>query len=329
MKIAVVGTGSVAVRNYLPFLARQKDVALSLYNRSAAKATAAAATCGARVATSLADLMADAPDAVLVLTREMQRYEAALAVLAHRPKRLFFEKPLVAMQDQAHVTEDDFAKGRELLQRAHDVGCETAMVFNYRFFDQSLRARQLLATRSFGQPLQVTALVHYASWSHSIDLIHTFAGPLATIAATAGTRESTGAGMTAPDVAAGFVTTNGAAGTIVGTCALNFGFPLFELCFSYTGGRFTLRDLDGDMEVLDYAGNSHETLALTRQTSRWDQYNRSFDKSVAAYLESIRQGAPPPVPGLAGLQELQFEAALKRSVRLGRPVRVQEEFPLA
>jgi hypothetical protein len=34
------------------------------------------------------------------------------------------------------------------------------------------------------------------------------------------------------------------------------------------------------------------------------------------------------VPGLAGLEELQFEAALRRSIAEGRPVEVQEEFPL-
>ena len=34
----------------------------------------------------------------------------------------------------------------------------------------------------------------------------------------------------------------------------------------------------------------------------------------------------PPVPGMAGLQELQFEAALKRSIAQGRPVDVAREF---
>ncbi len=72
----------------------------------------------------------------------------------------------------------------------------------------------------------------------------------------------------------------------------------------------------------------HELLALTRDTSRWDQYRLSFDKALDAYLTSVREGGEPPVPGLAGLQELQFEAALKRSIRLGRPVQVQDEFRL-
>jgi hypothetical protein len=34
------------------------------------------------------------------------------------------------------------------------------------------------------------------------------------------------------------------------------------------------------------------------------------------------------VPGLAGLEELQFEAALRRSIAQKRPVEVQQEFAL-
>ena len=328
MKVAVIGTGKVAEHNYLPFLSKQKDVRLSLFNRTLAKAEACAAKCGGRVASSIEDLMADSPDTVFILTREMERYDVAMAVLEYRPKRVFFEKPLVAVLDQAHVTEDDFAKGRIIMQKAREIGCETAMIFNYRFFDQSLRADSILSERSFGKPIQVTAFVHYACWSHCIDLIHKFAGQLTEITAITGVREHNGAGLQAPDVAAAFVTDSGATGTILGTSGIGFTFPLFEMLFSFEGGRFTLRDLDGDMEVLDYTGHSHETFALARQTSRWEQYACSFEKSIEAYLDSIRNGTPPPVPGMAGLQELQFEAAIKRSAQMNRPVKVQEEFPL-
>jgi len=34
------------------------------------------------------------------------------------------------------------------------------------------------------------------------------------------------------------------------------------------------------------------------------------------------------VPGIAGLEELQFEVALRRSIELKRPINVQEEFLL-
>ncbi|MAS37312.1 MAG: hypothetical protein CL610_25145 [Anaerolineaceae bacterium] len=329
IKIAVVGTGNVARKNYLPFLSQQEDVMLSYYNRTRNKAEGCADQFGGWVADSIDHLMQDSPDAVLMLTRETVRYELALQVLQHQPKRVFFEKPLVAQQDQAHVTEDDFEKGRELLRTARANGTQTAMVFNYRFFDQTMLARQIAAERNFGQLIQVNGFVHYACWSHSIDLIHLFGGPVAQITALSGVVEHTTSSMKAQDVAAAFVTEQGATGTILGTSGTSFAFPLYELLFSFEGGRLTLRGLDGDMEVLDYSGKRHELFNLTRGTSQWDQYSRSFEKSMDAYLDAIRANDEPPVPGTAGLQELQFEAALKRSIRLNRPVDVQTEFPLA
>jgi predicted dehydrogenase len=328
LKVAIIGTGNVAKKNYLPFLVQQDDVELSYFNRTQASAEACASEFGGWAADSIDSLMSESPDVVLLLTNENSRYQVALHVLQHKPKRLFFEKPLVAQQDQAHVTEDDFEKGRELLRLARSSGTETAMIFNYRFFDQSLLAQQLVAERGWGKLIQATGFVHYACWSHCIDLIHLFAGPVAEITALSGTIDHLWSSLSAKDVTAAFVTADGATGTILGTAGTSFAFPLYELLFSFEGGRLTLRNLDGDMEVLDYSGKRHEGFSLTRGTSQWDQYRQSFHQSLEAYLQSVRAGSAPPVPGIAGLQELQFEAALKRSIRLGRPVRPQDEFPL-
>jgi len=323
LNVAVIGTGNVARSNYLPFLAQQEDVALSYYNRTRERAEACAEQFGGRVAGSLGELLEGAPDVVMVLTSEKARYEMAMAALQHKPRRMFFEKPLVARDGQENVTEEDFEKGRDLLRAAKAAGTQTAMVFNYRFFDQTQRARKLVAERGFGELLQVSALVHYACWSHAIDLIHQFGGPVAEITALSGVADHRPADLAATDVAAAFITAGGATGTILGTSGVSFEFPLFELLFGFQAGRFTFRGLDGDMELLDYSTKHHELYTLTRATSQWDQYNRSFQKSVGAYLDSVRAGAPPPVPG-----ELQFEAALKRSIREGKPVRVQEAFGL-
>ena len=58
MKIAVVGTGGVAVRNYLPYIVERGDVELSYLNRTRSKAEAAAEQFGGRVAADPAGLMA-------------------------------------------------------------------------------------------------------------------------------------------------------------------------------------------------------------------------------------------------------------------------------
>ena len=142
------------------------------------------------------------------------------------------------------------------------------------------------------------------------------------------TAGSTAGALSAPDLAATFRTEGGASGTLLGTAALAWEFPLFELAFNFERGRIRMQDLDGDLEIIDSRGQDHERYGIARHRSRWDQYNASFRKSIAAYLDSIRQGKPPPVPGSAGLLELQVEAGFRRSIAENRPVRLTEEFPL-
>jgi len=198
------------------------------------------------------------------------------------------------------------------------------MVFNYRFFEQTQRAQHIIAERGFGKLIQASLAVNYACWSHCIDLLHLFGGPAASVSALAGEVQYQGA----VDVAAAFRLLGGATGTILGSSGGKFDFPLYDFHLNFEAGSLHFNDLDGPLEVYDSAARYRESYALIGNHSRWDQYHASFHKSLAAYLESIRRGTPPPVPGLAGLQELQFEAALRRSIALSRPVDVQGEFPL-
>ncbi|MDP6778225.1 MAG: Gfo/Idh/MocA family oxidoreductase [Candidatus Latescibacteria bacterium] len=324
VKIAVVGTGNVARNSYLQFLSEQEDVALTYLSRTRSKAEACAEDFGGCVVDSAEELLAGAPDAILVLTRETQRYEAASSLLEGKPRRLFFEKPLVAQQGQANVCEDDFHKAADLLERSRASGTETAMVFNYRFFDQTVRMEEIIAERGFGKLIQASMFVNYACWSHCIDLLHLFGGRASQVTALAGCTQY----GDAVDVSGSFRLANGATGTILGTNGFKFDFPLYQILLSFEQGTIRFGDLDGPMEVYDTSTRYRETHDLIGHHSRWDQYRSSFEKSLAAYLDSVRQGGPPPVPGIAGLEELQFEVALRRSIEQNRPVDVQDEFPI-
>lgn len=324
LKIAIVGTGRVARQNYLPYLSKRQDVLLSYYSRTRTKAEACAIDFGGRAAGSVQELLAEDPDAVLVLTDETQRYDATLPLLEHHPRRIFFEKPLVARDGQANVCEEDFFKARELLRGAHTTGTETAMVFNYRFFDQTVRARQVIQERGFGKLIQASLYVNYACWSHCIDLLHLFGGRAAWVTALAGETRYQGS----VDVAGSFRLENGASGTILGTSGRKSDFSLYELNFNFENGSLHFSDLDGPLNIYDNTRCYSEAHTLIGHYSRWAQYSASFEKSLAAYLHSIDKGAPPPIPGIAGLEELQFEAALRRSIAQRRPVEVQNEFPV-
>ena len=324
IRLAIVGTGNVARNNYLPFLSRQEDVVLTYFSRTRSKAQACAEAFGGRVVESIEDIHASEPAAILVLTRETQRYEVAKTLLQGQPRRLFFEKPLVARHGQDQVCEDDFYQARDLLQRASASGTETAMVFNYRFFEHTARIQQIVAERDFGQLIHASMFVNYACWSHCIDLLHLFGGRAAQVSALAGTIPY----KNAVDVSGSFCLANGATGTILGTNGFKFDFPLYHIILNFEGGAIRFSDLDVSMTVFDNTTRYCETHTLMANHSRWDQYRASFEKSLAAYLDAIRRNEPPPVPGMAGLEELQFEVALRRSIEQKRPVDVQREFPL-
>jgi predicted dehydrogenase len=324
IKVALVGTGSVARDCYLPFLSRQNDIDLFYYSRSPEKASACAKAFGGQNTKSLDDLMRHEPDTVLVLTNETQRYDIGKEILQTRPKRIFFEKPLVAKHGQAKVCEDDFFKGKELIDMARATGTETAMVFNYRFFDQVLRSKAMIGTYGFGRLIHATLLVNYACWSHCIDLLHYFGGRAAEISALAGDATY----MDATDVAGVFKLENGATGTILGTNGMQFADSLYEIFLNFENGSVRLSDLDSFFEVHPKNVRFGEQYRLIGNHSRWDQYRASFEKTLSAYLDSIRKQQEPPVPGVAGLEELQFEAALRRSIASRKPVAVQEEFKI-
>ena len=324
-KIAIVGTGNVARNSYLPFLSQQEDVVLTYFSRTQSKAHACAEAFGGCVVDSIEDLHADQPDAILVLTRETQRYDVTKALLQGKPKRLFFEKPLVAQHGQDQVCEDDFFQARDLIQRARASGTETAMVFNYRFFDHTARIKRIVAERDFGQLIHASMFVNYACWSHCIDLLHLFGGRAAQVSALAGSIPY----KDAVDVSGSFCLANGATGTILGTNGFRFDSPLYQVILNFEQGTIRFSDLDVSMDVFDNTTRYCETYTLIANHSRWDQYRASFAKSLAAYLDTIRRNEPPPVPGMAGLEELQFEVALRRSIEQKRPVDVQGEFPLA
>jgi len=328
LKIAIAGIGNVARNNYLPFLRTQKDVDLGYWNRTSAAAQEAAQQFGGNPFATLEDLVAWKPDSVLVLTHETGRYEVSLALLQAGARRLFFEKPLVAALGQAHVSEKDFEDGKALLGLARKKGCETAMIFNYRFFAQTIAAKTIAAERNFGAVMHVSAQVHYACWSHCLDLLHYFAGEIEEVTALASQTVRKGQGFDAPDVLASFRLINGGGGTLIGTAGMAWQYPLYEMTFTFEKGRIHMRDIDGTLEILDGKTSYHEMRSFVRDGSRWNAYSASFERSLSSYLDSLRSGGKPPIPGEDGLRELQTEAAIRRSIAERRPVRIAQEFPL-
>lgn len=327
-KIAVIGTGNVACDNYIPYFKRKLQCELGYFNRNAEKARLVANQFGGVSFGSLVELNDWRPDVAFVLTSEMSHYDIGMQLINAGIPRVFFEKPLVAAKGQAHVSESDFHMGKELFHCAQKNSTVVAIQFNYRYFDQTLLAKKIVKDRSFGDLINVSCFTHYACWSHCIDLLNYFGGSVQQVVALSGLKERTGQGITAMDAAIGLNFKQGASGTLLGTSALSWQHPLFEINLNFERGRIQMRDIDGDLEILDSASKSQECVRMVRDASRWQHYGTSFEKSLDAYFESVQMGSLPPVTILDGLRELQFEAAMRRSIESKRPVDLETEFPI-
>jgi predicted dehydrogenase len=329
LRIAVIGTGAVSTGNYLPLLRDTKNIFLAVFNRDKSKAEKAAVEFKAELLESLEDVIKWNPTSILILTNETVRFEVAMQLINLGATRIFCEKPLVAKLGQANVTEEDFLNAKLMLKTANEKNCLVAMNFNYRFFDQTIAAKKAVLNGKFGKLIQISGMVHYACWSHCIDLVHYFGGGIEELTALSGTENRAGqGGILAPDVVASFRLENQGTGTLIGTAGMKWHHPLFEMILTFENGRIHMRDIDGDLEVLSGDSQRHERYSMVRDSSRWGHYTASFYKAIPAYLESIRNNTEPPVSGLEGLRELQVEAAIKRSISTKRPVRLQDEFPL-
>lgn len=327
-KLGITGLGNVAGDSYLPYLSGREDLEITCCSRSPEKAKKFAERFGVKSCRDLKELAEMKPDAIFILTRENYHCDIANQLLEFSPKRLFIEKPLQARDGQANVGEQDFFEAYDLLKRAKKTGTEIAMNFNYRFFEQTLRLERIIREKDLGALLQSSWLVHYACWSHCIDLLLRFNGKIVEVGSLSSGRIHQSKDQLGADLAGAFVAESGSTGIIMGTVGTAFEHQLYHIVLNFERGTVILSDLDSGMDVY-YRGNDYcESHVLNSDRSRWDQYTESFRKSLAAYLESIdqRQAQAPPVTGMDGLKELQFEVALRRSVATGRKVIIDQEF---
>ena len=326
--IGVAGIGGVAINNYLPFLAKQQEYQLCLCSRDFSKAQQVAEKFQCTAVSTPAEMMAKDPEVIFILNREEFHLDLCRAFLPFAPKRLFVEKPLSARNGQSDVRETDFIEAKCFLSDAEKCGTEVAMNFNYRFFSQTERLRQIVAEKNFGELQQSSWVVNYACWSHMIDLLLAFSGGVSGITGCGSEKIFRSGIEPAYDIAGAFRTVNGGSGTILGTAGTAFQQPLYSAVLSFERGMVSFSDLDISLTVFENGCDDSVTYSLNGNKSRWDRYSASFENSIRAYLESISKGLPPPVRGMDGLRELQFEAALRRAAAQGRYIELDKEFPL-
>lgn len=326
LRTLVIGASAVAIENYLPFLAAQDDLRLTIYNRTSSKATEAANQFGVEIATDLDEAIAQT-DLAFVLTTEPPRAGILERLISAGVPRIFSEKPFVA-KDGVAVDEGDFREGARILSLATERGVSLGQQFNYRYMATVAYAHQLAADRDLGELRTFTAHSHYGCWAHVVDLVEWLAGGIAEVGAVESRDAIDWSDRPTRDLAATLQANSGAVGTLVGSARGDWARPLFRLELVYDRGTIRFSDFGDPVVFADSSSQVDETFSFPRALSRWDQYRASFAASLTDYLDRVRANERPNVDANDAVRELRLEAALRLSAAEQASVVLDERLPM-
>lgn len=311
LKVAIVGCGGVSKGSHLPAWQKVPEVELvGICDLVKEKADEMASLAGTKPYYSIEDLLAHQdPEIIDACVNEKVRREVVVQCL-QADVHVFTEKPLAGAQGQANIRPSDLPLGKEMVQAAERTGKSLGINFNYRFAPHAMKLKELIDQGATGEPVAINVFAHLACWSHVIDLMRWFNGEVGSLcAALAGPEQG-------PDRSASLRFRNGSLGTLVGTNRIGWLHPLLRMEYVGTEERVVISDLCGSIERFPVHRN--EVIAWSQPVTAWrSDFQTTFERSIAAFAESVRSGEPPPVSGWDGLRELEIDAAIFESAETG------------
>jgi predicted dehydrogenase len=338
-KIALLGLGMAVA----PHARAVQDLAragrievVGAWSRSEARREAFARQYGLPVTGELERLIDDRSiEAVLLLTPPNARMELALR-LADAGKHILVEKPV----------ERTTAAATAIVERCERAGVILGIVFQHRFREGSERLRELIAGGRLGQLASVQLIVPWwrpqayydepgrgtlardgggvliSQAIHSLDLMLSLAGPVAEVAAIAGTT-ALHRMETEDFVGAGLRFANGALGGLIATTAAAPGGPErlvlsgAHMTATLEAGTLTLQHGDGRTERFGEtvgSGGGADPMAFPHD------WHRAL---LEDFLDALDTGRPPRISGREALRVHHLIDALLTSSAEGRQVAVE------
>jgi len=343
--VAVVGAGNIAAA-HVDAVSRLPNARLvGVASRTHERARAFAQLHGTEAYAGLDALLADdAVDVVAVCTPSGAHLEPAVAA-ARAGKHVVVEKPLEVTRQRA----------RAIVDAADDAGVRLATIFMSRFADANVALKQAVEAGTLGRLVQGDAYVKWyrsqayydsADWRgtwrldgggalmnqaiHQVDLLLWLMGPVEEVFAYAAT--ATHQRLEVEDtLVAALRYRSGALGQIAAATSLWPGRPK-ELDLHGELGSVTVRDdalvrwdvRDTDEEeaarLLRRYGSVVTGGAADPMAISFENHRRQY----ADLLAAIDEGRPPSVDGREGLRSVELIEAIYRSVREGRPIRLED-----
>ena len=313
---AVIGCGG-AGRNHASGYDEIDDVDLvGVCDLELERAQSLADAFGCPAFTTVDELLADAsPDIVSVATPERHHVDPVLAAL-DAGADVFCEKIM------AH----SMAAGRELADAAQRAEGWLAVDYNYRHMPTFARVQEAITTDEIGEVHLATAQSHAFGWHHTLDLIRFLLGEPTSVQATlrhdpdrVADRHQMDDLLYVPShaVAATFEFPSGSTASVTASIHTDLDNHLIDLAVYGEAGRvgpinMTPSDSKGAPDSGVLVDELQETASIT--------LDESFRRSVAAFVEAIRQGDEPPTTWEDGLAVMELEAAVLDAAETGQRV---------
>ena len=295
----------------------------------------AAQACAARYEVPLVSgdyrdlLEAEGLDAVVICS-STDTHAQIIGEAAQAGKQIFCEKPI----------DFDLQRIDHALQAVEEAGVKLQIGFNRRFDPNFRRVREAVAAGQVGRPhilritsrdpappplsyIRVSGGIYLDMMIHDFDMARYVMGSEVEEVYAAGNVLVDPAIGEAGDIDTTVVTlrfANGAMGTIDNSRQAVYGYDQRVEVFG-SGGMIRAENETADRVVLSDAEGVRAALPLYFFVER---YTEAYIAEMEAFVEAVQHDTPPPVSGADGRAPVVIARAAARSLRAGRPVRLDE-----
>lgn len=323
-RVAILGCGYTGGFQHGPGFARLPGVeVVGVCDLKPERAGPLARTLGCPTYDGLEAMLAGArPDLVVNCTREWQHRDTTLACLAAGAD-VFCEKILA----------ESLASGEAMVEAARARGRVLAVNFNWRFLPGVQRLRRLREEGELGPLRLLRVLAHAHVHHHALDLVEHLGGEVASV--SAGIRDDPASrGLAAwnpyadellymPTLScvAAMETRDGVAVSLSSSELLDPAGLLLAIDAVFQEGTVTLSGvLDRDaLGTLTASARRPLDLSMPHADGP-GRFALSFQRSIEAFMGSLRAGTAPPSSGADALRVMRLEHALVESHRRGARV---------
>lgn len=261
------------------------------------------------------------PDLVSVTTKEYDHTAPATAAL-ERKINVYCEKMM------AHSLE----AGRNMVEAARKNGAVLGVGYNYRFIPSVAWLRRMIDSGKLGDVVLVNAFVHSYCHHHSIDICRFLCGKVKEVTASVLDNPSQ---MPYPwrnqhellyvpsvNSAACLRFENGALAVITATIHRSLDILMDIQCVGTKArtsfSKMSFSNVLGDVE--SFPAIEGEDLSFSKVSDR--TFAGTFNSSIKAFVEALREGKRPSTTGEDGLDVMRIENAIVESQRYGCAVRL-------